>query len=115
MNIMTYKGYMARVEFDATDGIFIGHIAGIADIIGFHADNVADLIRAFHEAVDDYVEACRSAGKSPNKPYSGKLMLRVSPETHASAALASQLAGKSLNQWGEEALRRQAERDLKAA
>jgi len=39
-------------------------------------------------------------------------MIRVAPETHANAALAAQLAGKSLNQWGEEALRRQAEQDL---
>jgi predicted HicB family RNase H-like nuclease len=114
MSTVSYKGYMARVEFDAEDGIFVGHIAGINDIVGFHADNVTDLIAAFHEAVDDYAETCRRAGKAPGKPYSGKLMLRVSPETHASAALASQLAGKSLNQWGEETLRRQAERELQA-
>jgi predicted HicB family RNase H-like nuclease len=112
MSVMSYKGYKARVEFDAEDEIFVGHLAGINDVVGFHADTVIDLKAAFHEAVDHYQEACRKAGKSPEKPYSGQVMFRVAPEVHASAALAAQLAGKSLNQWGEEALRDAAERSL---
>jgi predicted HicB family RNase H-like nuclease len=64
VNKLSYHGYMARVEFDADDGIFVGHIAGINDAVGFHGDNVADLIRAFHEAVDDYVAACKGAAKA---------------------------------------------------
>lgn len=112
MNRISYKGYMARVEFDAQDGILVGHLAGVNDVVGFHADTVADLIAAFREAVDDYIAACARAGKPVDKPYSGRLMLRVAPDTHASAALAARLAGKSLNQWGEEALRHQAEQDL---
>ena len=36
MNAMTYKGYAARVEFDAEDHIFVGHIIGIRDIVSFH-------------------------------------------------------------------------------
>lgn len=104
MNTASYKGYHARIEFDDEDNIFVGHLAGINDVIGFHADTVADLIAAFHSAVDDYVEACRRTGKAPEKPFSGNLMLRVKPEVHARAALAAQLAGKSMNQWGEEAI-----------
>jgi predicted HicB family RNase H-like nuclease len=113
MNRMHYKNYWARVEFDADDGIMVGHIAGINDIIGFHSDTVAGLQAAFNEAVDDYLESCARLGKQPDKPYSGKLMLRVSAETHAKAALAASISGKSLNQWGEEALRREALRELK--
>jgi len=109
-NILRHKGYSARVEFDADDGIFFGRIAGIEDGVGFHADTVAGLIAAFEEAVDDYLETCARIGKAADKPYSGKMMLRVSPETHAKAALAAKLSGKSLNQFGEEALRQAAER-----
>jgi predicted HicB family RNase H-like nuclease len=101
---MSYDGYSARVEYDDEDGIFFGKIAGIADGVFFHADNVADLRNAFHQAVDDYIETCVKIGKPPQKPYSGKMMFRVSPEVHARAALAAQLAGKSLNQWAEEVL-----------
>jgi predicted HicB family RNase H-like nuclease len=109
-NILRHKGYAARVEFDAGDGIFFGRIAGIEDGIGFHADTVPGLVAAFEEAVDDYLETCAAVGKPPEKPYSGKMMLRVSPEVHAKAALAAKLAGKSLNQFGEEALREAADR-----
>lgn len=105
-NVMTYKGYSARIEYDDEDGILFGQIAGIRDGVGFHADTVEDLRTAFHEAVDDYLETCAKVGKEPQKPYSGKVMFRVSPELHRKAALAAELAGKSLNQWAEEALAR---------
>ena len=104
MNAMHYKGYSARVEYDDDDEIFVGHLVGINDIVGFHADSVAELKAAFIESVDDYLETCRKIGKEPNKPYSGKLMFRVKPELHAGAARAANLEGKSLNQWAEEVL-----------
>ena len=110
MNAMTYKGYMARVEFDSDDEIFVGHIAGIRDRVGFHADTVADLKEAFYEAVDDYLETCAKMGKTPQKPYSGKMMLRVSPDIHRKAAIAAELAGKSLNQWSEEIIEKAVKR-----
>jgi predicted HicB family RNase H-like nuclease len=54
---------------------------------------------AFEEAVDDYLETCVKIGREPQKPASGKLMLRVPPEVHAVALRAAALTGKSLNQW----------------
>lgn len=107
-NCMTYKGYAARIDYDDDDGIFVGHIAGIRDRIGFHADTVDDLRAAFHEAVDDYIETCAKTGKEPQKAYSGKMMFRVSPEVHRKAVLAAELEGKSLNQWAEDVLSRAA-------
>ena len=104
MKGIVYRGYAAVVEFDADDEIFVGRLAGINDIVGFHAESVVELKAAFHEAVDDYIEACAKAGKSAERPYSGKVMFRVKPDVHAKAALAAQLAGKSLNQWAEEKL-----------
>jgi predicted HicB family RNase H-like nuclease len=107
-NTMSYKGYTARIEYDDEDGIFFGRIAGISDGVGFHADTVDDLRTAFHEAVEDYIETCAKVGKEPQKAYSGKMMFRVDPEVHRKAALAAELAGKSLNQWAEEALEKAA-------
>jgi predicted HicB family RNase H-like nuclease len=109
-NILRHMGHSARVEFDADDRIFFGRIARIAGGVGFHADTVEGLVAAFEDAVDDYLETCAKVGKRPDKPYSGKLMLRVDPSVHAKAALAAQLAGKSLNQFGEDALRAASER-----
>lgn len=99
MNVMTYKNYAARIEYSAEDDCFIGHIAGINDIVGFHGNSVAELHKAFELAVEDYLETCEKAGRSPQKPFSGKIMLRVPPETHAKAAMLAQANGKSLNSW----------------
>ena len=104
MNIMTFNGYYARIAFDAEDEVFFGKIAGIADVIGFHSDSVSGLREAFHEAVDDYMDTCERPGRSPQKPYSGKMMFRVDPEIHARAAKAAELAGESPNQWAEEVI-----------
>ena len=107
-NTMTYKGYAARIEYDDDDGIFTGRIAGIRDGVGFHADSVEDLRQAFREAVEDYLETCAKIGKEPQKAYSGRVMFRVSPETHRKAVAAAELSGKSLNQWAQEVLERAA-------
>ena len=108
-NTMTYKGYSARIDYDDDGGIFFGRIAGIRDGVGFHADTVAALREAFHDAVEDYVETCSKIGKRPQKAFSGQVMFRVKPDVHRKAALAAELSGKSLNQWAEEVLNRAAE------
>lgn len=105
---ITYKGYAARIEFSAEDECFVGHVAGIRDVVGFHAETVTELKKVFKEAVDDYAETCKKINKTPQRPYSGKLMLRVPPEIHAAVATAAELSGKSINQWATEALGREA-------
>ena len=97
MNVMSYKGYSARIEFDAEDEILVGHLIGISDIVGFHAEDAAGIRKAFEEAVDSYVDL---AGESAQRPYSGKLMFRVDPDVHARAVARAKAAGMSLNQWG---------------
>ena len=108
MSTLTYGGHVATVEFDSEDMILTGRIAGINDVIGFHGQRPAELVQAFHEAVDEYLETCAQLGKQPDKAYSGKVMFRVPPELHARVALAAKLSGKSLNQWGEAVLERAA-------
>ena len=105
-NSMTYKGYSARIEYDDEDAIFVGHLAGIKDIVGFHAESVAELRTAFESAVNDYLDACEKLGQAPDKTASGKMMLRMPPKIHAAALTAAQLAGKSLNQWAADAFNR---------
>ena len=108
MNTMSYKGQIARIEFSEADGLFLGRLLGINDVVGFHADNVPGLQAAFEEAVDDYLETCSKVGKPPQKPASGKMMLRVPPEVHRAALVAAQAAGTSLNQWAAQVLQQSA-------
>lgn len=104
MNMMKYNGYIARIEYDEVDRIFVGHLAGIRDIVGFHGSTVDELEQAFHETVDNYLAICEETGRPAQKPYSGKLMLRVSPEAHAAVATTAAAHGKSINQWAAEVL-----------
>ncbi len=104
MNTMTHKGYTARVEYDERDNLFVGRILGIRSIISFHGETVSGLRSAFEHAIKDYLDDCKQAGLSPEKPASGKLLLRVPPEVHGRALVAAQSAGKSLNQWATEVL-----------
>lgn len=104
MNTMTYNGYSARIEFDAEDRLFVGHLAGIRDIVGFHGESVSELEAAFHEAVDDYLAACKKLKQAPNRPFSGRVMLRLPPDVHARASAAAEVTGMSFNQWAARAL-----------
>jgi predicted HicB family RNase H-like nuclease len=106
MNMMTYRGYAARIEYSDEDGAFVGHVAGIRDVVGFHGESVDELRSAFEEAVDDYVETCEKLGRPPQKPYSGKIMLRIDPAVHARAAALAEAQGKSLNAWAQELLQK---------
>jgi len=102
MKTMTYKGYAARIEYSDEDQSFVGHITAIQDVVGFHGESVSELRAAFEEAVDDYLETCAKLNRPPQKPYSGKLMLRIPPDIHAAVAIAAEVSGKSINQWATE-------------
>ena len=104
MNTMIYKGYTTSMEYDEIDRIIVGRIIGIRDHIAFHGESIAEFEAMFHESVDDYLEACQHFGKEPDKPASGKLMLRVPPSVHCAALAAARARGESLNQWAARAL-----------
>lgn len=106
MNTMNYQSYTARVEYDERDNILVGRILGVRTIISFHGQTVRELRKEFEHAVDDYLAECAEKGVSPEKPASGKLLLRMSPELHGRAMIVAQSADKSLNQWVAEVLER---------
>jgi predicted HicB family RNase H-like nuclease len=102
---MTYKGYTARIEYDGDDQLLVGRVLGVRDIISFHGETVRETESAFHAAIEDYLADCAEQGITPEKPASGRLLLRVPPEVHAAVSVAAQASGKSINQWATEALR----------
>ena len=103
-NTMSYRGYTASMTFDGEDKIIVGRVLDVDDIISFHGDSIAEFESNFHMVVDDYITACESLGGAPEKPASGKLMLRVAPTVHAAALKAAARSGVSLNKWAEQAL-----------
>jgi predicted HicB family RNase H-like nuclease len=101
---MTYKGYTANMVFDAIDKIIVGRVQELDDILVFHGESVSEFESSFHAVVDAYLAASETLNSAPEKPASGKLMLRIAPEVHAAALKAAARSGTSLNKWAEKAL-----------
>ncbi len=94
---MEYKGYSARVEFDDEANIFHGEIINVRDVVTFEGETVDELRQAFKDSVDDYLEYCAQRGEDPEKPYSGRFVVRVEPELHKQIAIEARKKGTSLN------------------
>jgi predicted HicB family RNase H-like nuclease len=101
---MTYKGYTGIVEFDDEARIFHGEVVGLRDVITFQGQSVDELEKAMADSVDFYVSWCRERSKEPEKPFSGKVLLRTSPELHSRATVAAARVGLSLNKFIEKAI-----------
>jgi len=102
--MLQYKGYAGHVEFDDETGIFHGEVLDLRDVITFQGKSVEEIERAFRESVDDYLEFCEERHEEPDKPFSGRLMLRLPPDVHRKAYVSARREGKSLNQWIAEKL-----------
>ena len=102
--MMEYKGYTGIVEFDDEEDVFYGKVINLRDLITFEGTTVVQLRKSFRDSVDDYLEFCASRGEEPEKPYSGKFMIRVEPELHKKLATRARVEQKSLNAWVEQTL-----------
>ena len=103
-NILKYKGYRARIEYDVVDRIFVGEVLGIRDVLAFHSETADDIDRHFHDCIDEYLELCAEIGKLPEREYSGTFNVRIDPEDHREAALCAAYEHISLNQYIAEAV-----------
>jgi predicted HicB family RNase H-like nuclease len=98
-DILEYKKYYASVHFSAEDEVFFGKIIGINDSISFEGATVKELKKAFHEAVDDYLETCKQLKKEPEKTYKGSFNVRISSDLHRLAAYNAAQRSMSLNEF----------------
>ncbi len=103
-NILTYKGYVAKVEFSSEDLRLFGKIEGIRDLVTFESTSAEAIEQEFRNAVDDYLVYCAEVGKEPDKPFKGSFNVRISPELHKAAVIKATEEGKSLNVFVTEAL-----------
>lgn len=102
--MMTYQGYIGDVEYDDQARLFHGEVVNTRDVITFQGTSVAELEQAFHASVDDYISWCEEEGIRPEKPYSGKFNLRLSPELHRELAIAAKRLDTSINAFVERAI-----------
>ena len=97
--MIRYKGYQAAISFDHEAEVFHGEAVGTRDVIIFEATSVEELKKEFQFSIDDYLSMCAEQGQPPDKPFSGKIPLRIPPEIHRAAIAAAKARGKSLNAW----------------
>ena len=103
-SLITYKDFTGSVLYNPEDRVFHGKIEFITDLVTFEGTSVDELEAAFAEAVDDYLELCEAVGKQPEKAFPGSFNVRMKPELHRQAAIASLEKRMSLNQLVTEAV-----------
>lgn len=97
--MIEYKGYTGVIEFDPELRLFAGHVINLRDEIYFEGESVESLEASMRRAVDHYLAVCEQRGEDPERPFSGKLNLRLGPDLHRAASLAATAEGESLNNW----------------
>ena len=103
-NILIYKGYYTKVEYNAEENVLLGQIEDINDLICFEGLSVSGIEEEFHNAVDGYLNFCESVGKSPDKIYKGRINLRISSDLHKKLAQLAMYNNESVNQMVERAI-----------
>jgi len=104
MTHLEYKGYLGTAELSEADGVFNGKIAFLRDLVTYESKTAEGLVRAFHEAVDDYLADCEAEGREPDKPFKGQFNVRTRPELHRAYARLAAERGLSLNEVITDAL-----------
>jgi predicted HicB family RNase H-like nuclease len=102
--MMNYKGYLGTVEYDDQAKIFHGDIINTRDVITFQGTTVKEIERAFRDSIDDYIAWCKEDGVEPEKPYSGRFNVRLSPDLHRQIAVIAKKKRVSLNSFVEKAI-----------
>jgi predicted HicB family RNase H-like nuclease len=104
--MLKYKGYSGVVEYDSEGKIFTGEVVGLRSVITFEGRTPEEIEQSFRESVDLYLQMCEQDGVPPEKPYSGRFNLRITPELHRSIATCAAIEHKSLNDWVVDALKK---------
>ena len=95
--MMKHKGYIGDAMVDLDAGVIRGRVIGLKDVITFQGETVEDARAAFVDSVEDYLAFCAERGEKPEKPFSGKILLRLDPNLHRELSLTAEKTGQSIN------------------
>lgn len=94
--MMEYKGYLGKVEVE--DDEFYGVVVNLhRDHVDFRGRTIDEVREAFRDSVDFYLKGCEEDGDEPERPFSGRFVVRLPPATHRRASTLSRIENKSLN------------------
>ncbi len=103
-HMLKHKNYSGIVEYDADGRIFTGEVIGLRDVVTFQGRTPEEIERSFRESVELYLAMCEQDGVAPEKPFSGRFNVRISPEIHRQIAERAAQTHVSLNQWVADAV-----------
>ena len=103
---LQYKGFLGSVTYDEEAQLLHGEVIGTRSVITFQAKRADEVEQAFRDSIDDYLAWCKEKGLKPDKPKSGRFVVRLDPEVHSRVAAAAKARRISLNKFVEEALSR---------
>ena len=103
-DILQYRDYIGSVHYNADDEAFFGKIEGIEDLISFEGNSVTELKKSFEDAVEDYIQLCKTSGKKLERSYKGSFNVRISSDIHKKAKRLAIIKGISLNQFIQKAV-----------
>ena len=105
MDVLEYKGYVAKVTFDVQAHLLRGKVQGIVDAVNYESDTIDGVEAAFHDSVDRYLAFCAAVKRRPCKAFKGQFNVRMKPAMHKAMAVWAMEHDITLNAAMEEAVR----------
>jgi len=109
-NLMIINSYKAIITYDPEIEMFRGEFINLNGGADFYAPDVKGLHKEGLASLTMFLKMCEDDGVDPQKNYSGKFNVRLSPDLHANLVVAAACEGKSINQWVVENLSESIER-----
>jgi len=104
-NMLHHRGYYGSIEASQDDNCLYGKLQFIRALVSYEGATVAELTRAFRDAVDEYLETCAQLNREPEMPCKGSFNVRIGHELHLAANMAASNAQVSLNELTRNALK----------
>lgn len=115
MDILEYKGYVTKVQYDTAAKVLYGKVQGIVDAVNYESATMDGVEAAFHDSVDRYLAFCAAVGRRPCKAFKGQFNVRIKPALHKAMVRWAMQNEITLNAAVEEAVRTFLEREQAAA
>ena len=94
--MLKHGGYLGKVEVE--DDEFYGVVVNLhRDHVDFRGRTIDEVREAFRDSVDFYLKGCEEDGEEPERPFSGRFVVRLPPATHRRASTLSRIENRSLN------------------
>jgi len=104
-DLIEYKSYHGSVHFDSEHEMFYGKVEFIRDLVNFEACDARSLIKAFKDAVDEYLEDCIALNKAPDRPFKGSFNIRIAPDLHRELGMYALQHDSSINKIVKSAIK----------